>query len=144
MNNYIIGSAQHGYVRKANGDIFPIDWTDFHMAKVPDKHDNLPKALNISFEANGEVFSSSVYTTDSRVSLAGTVPRGYETELIKAQIGKYLKCFRHYHLVIMNGKTEIYICINIDYILDFTHLDLYDTDHHHYHSYLHNHNANPY
>lgn len=81
-------SAQHGYVRRSNGKIFPIDWTDFHLSKVPVNHMNLPKALAISFSANGEMYLTTVYVSKNEIRMVGTVPRSYESNVIRSQIGK--------------------------------------------------------
>lgn len=82
-----LASAQHGYVRKSNGQIYAIDWTDLHLSKIPEETPNLPTVLNVRFAANGEVFSTAVYATTKKATLVGTVPRGYESDVLMAQIG---------------------------------------------------------
>lgn len=50
-NNYFDNSAQFGYIRHANNDSYPIEWTDLHLAHIADDFKPIAsKGLNIQFK----------------------------------------------------------------------------------------------
>ncbi|KAG5679828.1 hypothetical protein PVAND_009366 [Polypedilum vanderplanki] len=64
--------SQFGNIRVANGDVMPIEWTDFHLASLGEYQDQLPEATIVQIEAGGKNFIAVVtFRNHEKVPLFG-------------------------------------------------------------------------
>ena len=52
--------ALSGFILLPDGKVFPVDWSDFHLAKLPGMHypgENLPARYEIAFKAGGKIYT---------------------------------------------------------------------------------------
>lgn len=90
--NYILlYSAQFGTVRKSNGDVYPIEWTDFHLSNIAEDSSNIPKAMTIRFSANKRIYSTTIYLLKQhQLPLFEGRPVTSKINIIPLELGRYI------------------------------------------------------
>lgn len=68
-------SSQFGNLRSTNGQLSPIDWTDFHLSNFAEDPNHFPAASIINLEAGHKKYQMIVnFRTNSKVPLMGGNP----------------------------------------------------------------------
>lgn len=70
-----------------DGRVFPIDWTDFHLAALGEYQDKLPQATIVQIKAGGRQFTIIVtFKNNSKMSLFGGNPIDWNSFFVPTEI----------------------------------------------------------